>query len=125
MVNPEDFKKRIRELVIQEYNLEFLGKNFDQICGLLTENRVEKIYQWVKDLVDERIQPIFIGSNKLYKEWEVSELLIFRYPLSIGNIEYRILLVKVKNSVYIEFHLGDHKYYDQVRKDLDLKRTSY
>lgn len=24
-----------------------------------------------------------------------------------------------------EFHLGDHKYYDAVRKSLDLKKTSY
>lgn len=25
----------------------------------------------------------------------------------------------------LEFHLGDHKYYDKVRKSMDLKKTSY
>ena len=32
---------------------------------------------------------------------------------------------RVKSSAYIEFHLGDHKYYDRARKDLSLKRNSY
>jgi len=27
-------------------------------------------------------------------------------------------------DAFIEFHLGDHKYYDKVRKDLDLKKNS-
>lgn len=52
------------------------------------------------------------------------ELLVFRYPFSIQNTSYRILLVKVKNSFSIEFHLGDHKYYDKVRTDLNLAGRS-
>ncbi len=125
MTNPEDFKRRISESISQEYEVEYLGKNFDQIVIILTEVKVEKIYQWVKDIGVKKIQPITIGSNKTYKEWEVCDFLAFRYPFSIGLTEYRILFVKVKNSVYIEFHLGDHKYYDKVRKDLDLKKSSY
>lgn len=125
MVNPDEFKKRIEANISQDYRVEFLGKNFDQIVNLLTENKAEKIYQWAKDIVERKIQPISIGSKKSYKEWAVSELLTFRYPFSIENTEYRILFVKVKNSVYIEFHLGDHKYYDKVRKDLDLKKSNY
>ncbi len=125
MVNPDEFKKKIETFISQDYQVEFLGKNFDQIVNLLTENKTEKIYQWMRDIVDRKIQPISIGSKKPYKEWAVSELLTFRYPFSIENTEYRILFVKVKNSVYIEFHLGDHKYYDKVRKDLNLKKSNY
>ncbi len=125
MVNPDEFKKKIETFISQNYKVEFLGKNFDQIVNLLTENKTEKIYQWMKDIVNRKIQPISIGSKKPYKEWTASELLTFRYPFSIENTEYRILFVKVKNSVYIEFHLGDHKYYDKVRKDLDLKKSNY
>ncbi len=125
MVNSDEFKKRIEVSISQDYKVEFLGNNFDQIVNLLTENKAEKIYQWVKDIAERRIQPISIGSKKSYKEGVVSELLTFRYQFSIENTEYRILFVKVKNSVYIEFHLGDHKYYDKVRKDLDLKKSSY
>lgn len=125
MVNPDEFRKRIEELISQDYKVEFLGKNFEQIVNLLTEVKAEKMYGWVKEIIDRKIQPISIGSKKPYKEWTINELLTFRYPFSIENTEYRILFVKVKNSVYIEFHLGDHKYYDKVRKDLDLKKINY
>ena len=125
MVDPDEFKRGVEAGISQNYKVEFLGNNFDQIVTLLTESQAEKMYQWVKDIVDRKIQPISIGSKKPYKDWIVSELLTFRYPVSVENIEYRILFVKVKNSFYIEFHLGDHKYYDKVRKNLDLKKSSY
>ena len=125
MVNPEEFKTKIATLISQEYNVEFLGKNFGTIVHLLTESKAEKIYQWLHEVLERKIQPIVVGSKKPYKQWVVNELLTFRYPFSLENTEYRILLVKVKNSIYIEFHLGDHKYYDKIRKELDLKRSSY
>ncbi|HIG93350.1 MAG: hypothetical protein QT02_C0003G0041 [archaeon GW2011_AR9] len=124
MVNIDEFKQRIVQIVSQDYKIEFLGNNFDQIVYLLTENKAQKIYQFVQDVIARTIQPIVIGSEKTYKKWAAHELLTFRYPLSVNNTEYRILLVKVKNSIYIEFHLGDHKYYDKIRKDLDLKKSS-
>ncbi|MBI4159511.1 hypothetical protein HY500_04630 [Candidatus Woesearchaeota archaeon] len=125
MVNPDDFKNKIEQSISQDYKVEFLGKNFDQIANLLTDTKAEKIFKWVEDVVKSKIQPILVGSKKPYKEWTVSELLTFRYPFSIGNTEYRIIFVKVKNSIYIEFHLGDHNYYDKVRKELGLKKSSY
>lgn len=120
MVNPKEFKHKIESILSQDYKVEFLGKNFDQIVKHLTENKAEKIYHWIKGVIEQKIEPIYVGSKKQYKEWVINELLTFRYPFSIGNTEYRILFVKVKNSIYIEFHLGDHKYYDTVRKNLSL-----
>ena len=125
MVDSELFKKRVQEIVAQDYQVEFLGENFDTIVKQLTEIKIEKIYNWLNGVIKKKIQPILIGSNKPYKEWNINQLLTFRYPFKLGNTEYRILLVKVKNQLYIEFHLGDHKYYDKIRKDLDLKKTSY
>jgi hypothetical protein len=125
MVDLHNFKKKIEQSISQEYKVEFLGKNFDKIVTSLTDIKAEKMYRWVEDVIKENIQPIMIASKKSYKEWRASELLTFRYPFTIGNTEYRIMFVKVRNSIYIEFHLGDHKYYDKVRKDLDLKKTSY
>lgn len=124
MVDPQEFKKKVENIIAQNYKVEFLGKNFEQIVNLLTETKVEKMYAWLEDVLQKKIQPIVVGSRKQYKEWPVNELLTFRYPFSIENTEYRILFVKVKNSIYIEFHLGDHKYYDKVRKDLDLKNNN-
>ncbi len=125
MVNTDDFKKRITEMLSPDYRLEFLGDNLEEIVHLFSDTKAEKIYQWVQEVVALNIRPIVVGSSKIYKEWKTHQLLTFRYPFSIGNTEYRILLVKVKNSIYIEFHLGDHKYYDKVRKDLDLKKGNY
>jgi len=77
---------------------------YHNICDLLSETQykqnfslsqkeseTEKIHQWIKDIVERKIEPISIGSKKPYKEWTVSELLTFRYPFSIGNTEYRSL----------------------------------
>ena len=124
MVDPQEFRKKVETIVAQDYKVEFLGKNFDQIVNLLTETKAEKIYAWLAEVIQKKIQPIIIGSKKQYKEWSVNELLTFRYPFSIENTEYRILFVKVKNSIYIEFHLGDHKYYDKVLEELDLKKSN-
>lgn len=125
MVNPLELKRKIEELISQNYKIEFLGDNFDQIASFITDTQAEKIYNWILNVVNKRFQPIMVGSKKQYKEWEISQLLVFRYPLNINNTEYRILFVKVKNSIYIEFHLGDHKYYGKIRKDLELKKGGY
>ena len=124
MVDQNEFKNRIKSFLSQNYKIEFLGNNFDKIVTQLTPTKADKIYEWINDVINKDVQPIVIGSKKEYKEWTVNKLLTFRYPFSIDNTEYRILFVKVKNSIYIEFHLGDHKYYDKVRKDLDLKKGS-
>ena len=125
MVEIENFKTKIEEHISQDYRIEFLGNNFDKIVNLMTEKQVDRIYQWIEQVFKKKIQPITQSSQKAYKDWTINQLLVFRYPLTIKNVEYRILFVKVKNAIYIEFHLGDHKYYDKVRKSLDLKKSSY
>lgn len=123
-MQPEEFKKKVRSILSQEYAIDFLGKNFNKIVLQLTTTKAEKIYAWINQVILNAKQPILIGSNKTYKEWKVCELLTFRYAFTIRTEAYRILLVKVKNSFYIEFHLGNHKYYDRVRKELFLKKNS-
>jgi len=54
--------------------VEFLGKNFDQIANLLTESKTEKIYRWIKNIIERKIEPISIGAKKPYKEWMINEL---------------------------------------------------
>ena len=63
--------------------------------------------------------------NKKYKQWQTTQLLSFRKALTINNVPYRILLIKVKNQYYIEFHLGKHKYYDKIRNLLGLTKKNY
>ena len=47
MVDAPTFKKRIMEMLSQEYTLEFLGDNLEEIVALLSDTKAEKIYQWV------------------------------------------------------------------------------
>jgi len=123
MANTEGFKGRIRELITQDSQIEFLGSKFDIIAGMINEAKEEEIYQWIKRIINKEIRPIKIASKKRYKNWQINELMTFRHAFRINNNEYRILFVKLKNSFYIEFHLGDHKYYDKIRKELFVKET--
>lgn len=125
MVDPKIFKNTIKSKISQEYRLEFLGENFDKIVKKISETKAERIYNWIDKTIEKKIQPILIGSKKKYKDWEIYKLLTFRYPFKIDNVDYRVLFIKVKNSFYIEFHLGDHKYYDKIRKDLNLTKKNY
>ena len=123
MVESQIFKEEIRKIVSQDYKLEFLGDDFDKIASFVSESRAKSIYSWIQRVLIKEIQPITIGSKRQYKDWKINDLMTFRYPFQIGNTEYRILFVKVKNQVYIEFHLGDHNYYDKIRKDLGIKKN--
>lgn len=68
MVDSENFKKIIKQHLPQDYEIEFLGNNFDQIVHQITEAQAEKIYAWIEEVVKNKIQPIFVGSNKTYKD---------------------------------------------------------
>ncbi len=125
MVDAEEFKNHIRGILSQQREVSFLGKDFDIIVQKLSEDRAGKLYDWIRNVIEREIQPIVVNSKGTYKEWNGNELLVFRQPLDLDGAAYRILLVKVKNSIYIEFHLGDHKYYDKVRKDIGLKKGNY
>jgi len=120
MVDPSEFTDEIKKRILQDYSIEFLGDNFDDICRKISEPRAKKIYFWIERVICNKMQPILKTSNKSYKQWSAYELLTFVHKLDINGVEYRILFIKLKNSFYIEFHLGSHKYYDKLRSRLDL-----
>ena len=68
LVEAEEFKKKIEQAISQEYKVEFLGNDFDKTVQMLTEIKADKIYQWIMEVVGKKVQPIFIGSQKSYKE---------------------------------------------------------
>lgn len=88
---------------------------------MINENQEKRIFFWLKNIVLKNVRPIGEKVHKIYKGIDNNELLPFRYAFNISGIEYRVILVKVKNSIYIEFHLGKHKYYDFLSKDLGLR----
>lgn len=121
MVDINLFKTSIMNLFNQETSIEFLGTHFEKNVFLLTEKQYQEILLWLRN-ISERLEPeIRAKTNKKYKGYLTKELIVFRKRLSIAGVTYRILLVKVKNSFYLEFHLGKHNYYDTTRKKLGLK----
>ena len=63
--------------------------------------------------------------NKNYKGIPLNHLLSFRKEIKISGNDHRIMLIKIKSEHYIEFHLGKHKYYDRLRKELGLTKKDY
>ena len=125
MVDVESFKTTIRGIINQMYRLGFFGDDFDKTVDSISPIKAEKIYSWVKNVCDDKITPLMKNlSNKKYKGIPLSNLMSFRKEIQISGNDHRIMLIKIKSSDYIEFHLGDHKYYDKVRKELDLKKNS-
>ena len=45
LVEARFFKEKIARILSQEYKVEFLGNNFDEIVGQLTDIKAEKIYR--------------------------------------------------------------------------------
>jgi len=126
MVDVNIFKKNVRDIVSQDYKLEFLGDNFDKIVLMLSETKADGIYNWIKNVVQEELRPMSKPiSKKKYKNWMIHDLLSFKKEINIEKSHYRLLLIKVKNSFYIEFHLSNHKYYDKLRKSLGLTQKDY
>jgi len=125
VVDSQTFKEEIRKRILQDYSIEFLGENFEEICKQISDPRAEKIYAWIENVIKNKVQPIIKASDKRYKQWQIYELLTFIYKIEIKNTEYRIIFIKLKNSFYIEFHLGTHKYYDKLRSKLELTPKKY
>ena len=127
MTDVTKFKKSIKSIISQKYELKFLGgrENLDNIVRKLPEKKAEEIYKWIAGIFKKEVAPIYTASKRKYKDWRIRDLLSFRKEFKIESTEYRILFIKVKNSFYIEFHIGDHKYYDRIRKQLDLTKKNY
>ncbi|MCK5283831.1 MAG: hypothetical protein KAK00_10620 [Nanoarchaeota archaeon] len=126
MVNPDEFKERIIDIISQNYKIDFSGDNFDNSVKRISETKAGKIYEWVSQVIEDNIAPIMKNiKNKKYNGIPLNQLLSFRKELQISGNDYRIMIIKIKSEHYIEFHLGQHKYYDKLRKDLGLTKKDY
>jgi hypothetical protein len=63
MVDPVFFRESIRKNISQDFEIEFLGKNFDQIVSLLSFTKAEKIFSWISEVINKKIQPIVVSSG--------------------------------------------------------------
>ena len=102
-------------------DVSFLGNNHKEIVQKISNQQFSNIFSWLKRIVSQEIRALHPKRGQQYKGVPTNELLVFRYALNIEGVAYRVLLVKIKNEFFWEFHLGKHDYYDDVRKKLSLK----
>lgn len=121
MVNVKLFKKTVKKLLYQNNDIQFLGQNFNKIVFSFSDGQADDIYSWMKRIIARSEKEIRPRISKKYFGFNSKELITFLKRISVDGVAYRILLVKVKNSFYIEFHLGNHDYYDKTRLKLGLK----
>lgn len=126
MVNADEFKGKIEKIISQDFGIGFFGDDFNKTIKQLTETKANSVYSWVEEVKKNNIVPIMKNRpDKKYKGTPLTKILSFRKEITISGNDHRIMLIKIKADGYIEFHIGKHKYYDKLRRDLGLTEKKY
>ena len=108
-MNQEELKQKLRIL----FGAQILfNKEFDALTEHL-KNLEENILLWCES--------VKLGKIRAAPSSYLNGSLIFIKKLGSSN---RCVVIKVENGVFREIHLGNHKYYDHLRKKLGLKEDS-
>ncbi len=109
-MSAESLKDKIKKIFGEQISF---NKAFDDYVKVI-KNIDERLLEWCLDLKEGKIVPA-------------------RPPLLPGHLVFikrigssnRCLVIKIINGEFTEVHLADHKYYDEMRKKLGLKKDSY
>jgi hypothetical protein len=112
-MKPEEAKQKLLEIFGSQ--LEF-NKEFDRYFSLLKDNMQLSLISWCEDCKGGNALGS-VPSQKKHKD----KFVFFR---KIGS-DARAILIKVQNSDFIELSLVDHKEYDDIRKAMGYKKSSY
>ena len=106
-MKPKEFKETIIRILNQD--IKFDG-HVEKVAESITEHRQEKILEWIKECKEgmQRPEPCRNFRN----------LISFIYKSNDNRI--RCILIKEKESYFIELFIDKHKYYDRKRKYLGL-----
>lgn len=108
-MNVEELKQQLKGLFGEQI---VFNKEFD-IYAATIKNLDVNLIDWCKRVRDEDI--------KAQPSPKVRKILIFIKKIGSSN---RCIVLKIKNGIFTEIHLGDHDYYDRLRKILGLKKDS-
>ncbi len=103
----EEFKSIVQKIL--EAEIRFDG-HVKKIVENIAPERIESIISWIKSCKEGTWKA---ESCKNFRHW-----MAFIYKSSDNTI--RGILIKEKNSYFIELFLDKHKYYDLKRKYLGL-----
>lgn len=104
-MNAKELKHEIKAIFGESiiFNKEFKKH------ALRLEGQEQSLLLWCKLLKEGRIKHFNPPKNK--------GSIVFIKKIGSSN---RCIVLKIKNGVFTECHLGDHKYYDELRKILGL-----
>lgn len=108
-MNAEELRNKIKDIFGEQV---LFNKEFD-VYAQTIKNIDHALISWCEEIRDQKIPAIF---NSL-----LGEKIVFIKKLGSSD---RCIIVKIKNDGVKEVHLGDHKYYDFLRKKLGLKENS-
>lgn len=108
-MNVEELKQQLKELFGEQI---VFNKEFDTYAATI-KNLDVNLIDWCKRVRDEDI--------KAQPSPKIRKILIFIKKIGSSN---RCIVLKIKNGIFTEIRLGDHDYYDRLRKILGLKKDS-
>lgn len=108
-MNAEELKLKLKELLGDQ--IEF-NRDFDRYVNELG-NQSQNLLEWCKILAQGGIRPI--PSPKL------KDSILFIKKIGSTN---RCIVINLMNMEFKEVHLGDHAYYDKLRKILGIKKDN-
>lgn len=91
------------------------NKDMSKILPNMKSGQIDSLIEWCYKVKEGKIR-----GERGKKDGEIY-FLTFK---KIGD-NTRSIIVKLKNSDFIEFHLGNHNYYDSVREDFGIKKNTY
>jgi len=108
-MHAEELRHKLRELFGEQI---LFNKEFDKYA-LTIKNIDKNLVAWCSLVKDGRIKPVIPPKLK-------GNVLFIK---KIGSSN-RCIVIKIMNGEFKEVHLGDHAYYDRLRKVIGLKKDS-
>lgn len=109
-MNAEELKAKLREIFGEQ--IVFNSKFEDYVP--LIKNIDPNFIDWCCRIKDGKIPSIPTS--------RVLDTVVYIKKIGSSN---RCLIIKIKNGVFSEAHLGDHAYYNKIRRNLGIKRGSW
>ncbi len=109
-MNVEEIKARLKEIFGGQITF---NPEFDDYAKMI-KNLDPNLIDWCLLIKEEKIRAIPTS--------KVLDTVV--YIKKIGSSS-RCIIIKIKNGVFTEVHLGDHDYYNKLRRNLGLKKGSH
>lgn len=108
-MNADELKHKLKEIFGDQI---IFNRDFDKYANLI--KNVGQFIGWCILVKEEKVRAFRASRN--------DDCVVFIKKL--GSMS-GCLILKIKNGAVQEIHLGNHRYYDEVRKDLGLKKDSH